>query len=292
MRRKNSNIPDPNPEGPNPSGLCMCGCGGKTPIADRSRRSTGMMKGKPMPYIHGHWVKVHRDGDGPNPEGWCLCGCGERAPLALKNHKSHGEVSGKPVKYIPGHWGISEQKCISCKKTLPRDAFAVKYATRSDSHGHSVPNGIHSTCKDCQELIRQRVERPEYIVDPETGCWNWNRSLTPNGYGITGGQPAQTAHRYVYERERGPIPEGMTLDHLCRNRACVNPSHLEPVPQIINSQRSSKAILNAKAVREIRKLKGILPYHEIGSLYGVSYAAIAGIMNGSRWRNVEDDPTT
>jgi len=56
------------------------------------------------------------------------------------------------------------------------------------------------------------------------------------------------AHRAVYESERGPIPEGMTLDHLCRNRGCVNPDHLEPVTNRENILRgvSPSAVHAAK----------------------------------------------
>ena len=71
-----------------------------------------------------------------------------------------------------------------------------------------------------------------------TSCWVWPGSLR-HGYGRVG-LPDDTvvmAHRWVWERLRGPIPEGLVLDHLCRNRACVNPAHLEPVTDRVNILR-------------------------------------------------------
>lgn len=74
------------------------------------------------------------------------------------------------------------------------------------------------------------VERLMQRVDPqENGCWVWTGVLSRDGYGLSRGDNRYLAHRLAYELIVGPIPPGLTLDHLCRNRACVNPEHLEPV---------------------------------------------------------------
>lgn len=71
-----------------------------------------------------------------------------------------------------------------------------------------------------------------------TPCWLYLGSLTSNGYGkaSVAGRTA-LAHRAAYEALVGPIPPGLQLDHLCRNRACYNPAHLEPVTQRENLRR-------------------------------------------------------
>ena len=71
-------------------------------------------------------------------------------------------------------------------------------------------------------------------------CWEWTGAKTGKGYGnftITPHSLWACAHRVAYEVLVGPIPDGLFIDHLCRNRACVNPSHMEPVTNKVNILR-------------------------------------------------------
>lgn len=79
-------------------------------------------------------------------------------------------------------------------------------------------------------------------VDKGDDCWVWTGWTDRDGYGaLDVGGKFTRAHRFAYEELVGPIPEGLTIDHLCRVKHCVNPAHLEPVTAEENTRRSMEA---------------------------------------------------
>lgn len=80
-------------------------------------------------------------------------------------------------------------------------------------------------------------------------CWEWAGWKERDGYGVqwVTGVGNRRAHRIAYELWVGPIPDGLTLDHLCRNRGCVNPAHLEPVTSVENVARGDTPSVRNRA---------------------------------------------
>lgn len=79
-------------------------------------------------------------------------------------------------------------------------------------------------------------------------CYQWRGMLTPDGYGnIRVDARTEKVHRVAYELLVGTIPADLQIDHLCRNRACWNPEHLEPVTLHENVRRSKQALASANA---------------------------------------------
>jgi hypothetical protein len=84
------------------------------------------------------------------------------------------------------------------------------------------------------ERLMAKVEKAE------SGCWEWTAKKDARGYGqfkIDG--KVRRAHQVSYELTIGPVPTGMEIDHLCRDRGCCNPEHLEAVPHEENMRRAA-----------------------------------------------------
>lgn len=134
---------------------------------------------------------------------------------------------------------------------------------------------------------------PRYIVDERTGCWVWQHSKFVDGYGYiycVAKKRKLKAHRVVYEEYKGPIPNDLPLDHLCRNRLCVNPDHLEPVSLAVNTRRGVATKINESIVCEMRRLyaTGDWSFEEVGKHFGVSRSCASGAIRGVSWTDVGD----
>ena len=146
----------------------------------------------------------------------CACGCGGATRPARQTDRVKGWIAGQPIRFVRGH-----------HLRLPRP-----------------------------ERRRDPIERLMALVEKaEGGCWEWLGGKTSGGYGHWAiGERGVMAHRAAYELLRGPISSGLTLDHLCRNRACVNPDHLDPVPIGENLRRGDT--LNARNIAKSHCKRG------------------------------------
>jgi hypothetical protein len=134
------------------------------------------------------------------------------------------------------------------------------------------------------ESLRERFWSKVNKYGPN-GCWLWTASIAPNGYGhfyrgTTGGR---VAHRFAYELLVGPIPEGLQLDHLCSNRGCVNPDHLEPVTAAINTRRALAKLSEEEVGTILNSDEG---HVVLARRYGVSESVIQQIRIGRTYADV------
>ena len=115
----------------------------------------------------------------------------------------------------------------------PHGALCPVHRWRLKKHGNV----------DRVSVIRGDDERRFLTKIAESGtCWVWLGERTREGYGRFAIRSRnRSAHRWFYERRFGSLPDGLELDHLCRNKSCVNPMHLEPVTHSENVRRAGTA---------------------------------------------------
>jgi len=124
-----------------------------------------------------------------------------------------------------------------CDRPVRYKALCNAHYLRKMRHGDPLGSGRKP------RLTRERFESK--VILAESGCWEWSGAhFQATGYAIfnlpsesDGRWRPRTAHRVSYELFVGSIPDGLVIDHLCHNRGCVNPAHLEAVTQQVNVLR-------------------------------------------------------
>lgn len=143
------------------------------------------------------------------------------------------------------------------------------------------------------------LKRPDYIIDPITGCWNWNGVLNCNGYGVKRYKGDKwLAHRLYYTRFKGQIPPGYLVCHKCDNPKCCNPSHL-----FVGTTRTNMIDMAQKGRSktpwgknhpdsipiDLDKLRGMvmmkMSHEAIAQHFGVSEGHMTRIINGKTWHD-------
>lgn len=134
------------------------------------------------------------------------------------------------------------------------------------------------------------------VLRTEDGCWFWTGSYNSSAYGqltvacLDGARRPIQAHRMAYELLVGPIPEDHEIDHLCRNRICVRPSHIEAVTKDENLRRGCQHRLSVAEPVDTEwahRVKALTDRHditvpELADLVGATQRTVGGWLNDGR----------
>lgn len=260
-----------------PVKLCECGCGQPTALILRNDARHGRVKGQSNRFIQYHQSTRFGVLDpSPNPSELCMCGCGLPAPLATHTRTELGWAKGQPIRFIKGHNGARRDDLtlpVFCQCGCGLPAPIYRGHQMQFLRGHA---GAATTRKT-----------KRYEINPVTGCWEWLLAKR-DGYGITKGKngKVQQAHVVEYEKTKGPISVGLVLDHVkCQNRGCINPDHVEPVTNKVNTQRGPVAKINQAIANAMRELyaSGAATQKQLSIKYGVSLSLVCDVIHGNTW---------
>lgn len=131
--------------------------------------------------------------------------------------------------------------CLMIWNTRKQSDYYLRRLVEKGGLVEVLPSGELVGRMVAREVARPTRKSPwQFKVNPKTNCWEWLRSIR-DGYGQIGYRGDRGAHRLYYTVLCSKIPPELTIDHLCRVRHCINPSHLEPVSMRTNVLRGNNA---------------------------------------------------
>lgn len=234
------------------------------------------------------------------PYGYCQCGCGRKTEASKYTSAAHGWIKGQPRKHVRGH-----NRLTVVPSSSEVEAHRRLWAIAGSDYGLCLCGcGERTTLAPDtkRRLLQVRGEPVRYVrghgnrllpiyVEEDRGfttpCWIRTGHLTADGYArmMDARGRQRPAHVVAWEKTHGPVPGGLQVDHLCRQRACIRIEHLEVVTGAENSRRSRGTKLSQGQVGEIRLLiaEG-LTQASIAKQFGVTLGAISHIATGRNWR--------
>lgn len=208
---------------------------------------------------------------------------------------------------------IKHSICLKCSNKINSNTNSnirsFKIKERWAKYGHpragTAKPKIRTKPKKHHKNWQETIDYFNYIIIDKSDCWVTNLKKDTSGYvtiGLLGNRIK--AHRFSYIIHKGEIPDGKLIRHLCHNRECVNPDHLEigttqdNSNDMVNAGRSLIGSKNKSAkltekdilvILELLKTKKVI---EIAKMYNVGRGTIGQIKNKKRWNHVKDTPPT
>lgn len=216
-----------------------------------------------------HYERWRRHGDAlagtrgePIPEAaiqqfvaLCRCGCGQPTRVARRTDTRALTAKGQPLRFLPGHISRAQRRdpglCTveGCDRPRKGRHLCGGHLKRVAATGD--PGGPLTRPSAIERIVRRSTEQPapKSLGPSALPCWI-ARPNTPDGrLKIKVNSKGVFAYRLTYEELIGPLPDGLVSDHLCRRPACVNPWHIDPVPNVVNILRGTgPTAVNAAAI--------------------------------------------